>query len=89
MGNPVFDDEYGPVVQTLIEARRAAGVSQRQLGRRLGRSQSHICMIERRQRRVEIIEFCRIAEALGIEPEVLFARIARSIRAAPELARVA
>lgn len=89
MGNPIFDDEYGPVVQTLIEARRTAGVSQRQLGRKLGRSQSHICMIERRQRRVEIVEFCRIAEALGLEPEVLFARVARGIRDEPELRRVA
>lgn len=89
MGNAIFDDEYGPVVATLIEARRAAGVSQRQLGRKLGRSQSHICMIERRQRRVEIVEFCRIAEALGLEPEVLFARVARGIRGEPALRQVA
>ena len=62
--NPIFGDEYESIVTTLIEARMQAGLSQRQLARRLGRSQSHVCMIERRQRRMEIVEFCNIAAAL-------------------------
>lgn len=78
--NPIFGDEYESIVTTLIEARMQAGLSQRQLARRLGRSQSHVCMIERRQRRMEIVEFCNIAAALRLEPEALFARVLRRIR---------
>lgn len=85
--NPIFGDEYEAIVATLIEARTQAGLSQRQLARRLGRSQSHVCMIERRQRRMEIVEFCNIAAALRLEPEALFARVLRRIReAGPGLA---
>lgn len=90
MSNPIFGDEYESIVATLIEARTQAGLSQRQLAQRLGRSQSHVCMIERRQRRMEIVEFCNIATALRMEPEALFAKVLRRIRdnAAP-LRRVA
>jgi len=91
--NPIFGDEYGALIDTLIAARTDAGLSQRQLARRLNRSQSHVCMIEKRQRRVEIVEFCRIAAALRVEPEALFARVLEKIRKAehpaPPLRRVA
>lgn len=80
VSNPIFCDEYESIVATLIEARTQAGLSQRQLARRLGRSQSHVCMIERRQRRMEIVEFCNIAQALRLDPETLFARVLRRIR---------
>ena len=80
MSNPIFGDEYEAIVTVLIEARTQAGLSQRQLAQRLGRSQSHVCMIERRQRRMEIVEFCNIAQALRLEPEMLFARVLRRIR---------
>ena len=92
VSNPIFGDEYPAIVATLIEARIQAGLSQRQLAQRLGRSQSHVCMIERRQRRIEMVEFCNIATALRLEPEALFARILRRIReagGAPALRQVA
>lgn len=79
MTNPIFGDEYEAIVAILIEARIQAGLSQRQLAQRLARSQSHVCMIEKRQRRVELVEFCRIAEAVRLDPEVLFARAMRRI----------
>lgn len=80
MTNPIFGDEYGSIVEVLIEARSQAGLSQRQLAQKLGRSQSHICMIEKRQRRVELVEFCKIARAMKLEPETLFARVLEKIR---------
>jgi transcriptional regulator with XRE-family HTH domain len=69
MANPIFSAEYEILTELLIEARRRAGLSQRALGARLGKSASHICMIERRQRRVEIIEFWRMATILQRDPQ--------------------
>lgn len=71
--NPVFSEAYLRLRGVLIGARRSAGVSQRQLARRIGKSSTHICMIERGQRRVDVLEFARIARALGADPLALYA----------------
>lgn len=73
--NPVFSDEYEVVRAVLIGARREAGLSQRALAARLGKTGSHVAMIERGQRRVDLLEFCRIAESLGLSPDALVGRI--------------
>lgn len=79
--NPVFSDEYSVVREVLIEARHDAGLSQRALAARLGKTGSHVAMIERGQRRVDLLEFCRIADSLGISADVLVHRIAGQLGA--------
>jgi ribosome-binding protein aMBF1 (putative translation factor) len=79
--NPVFSDEYNVVREVLIEARHQAGLSQRALAARLGKTGSHVAMIERGQRRVDLLEFCRIAESLGTSADVLVHRIAGQLGA--------
>jgi transcriptional regulator with XRE-family HTH domain len=74
--NPVFSPEYRCLVAVLIDARCAAGLSQRSLAARLGRASSHITMIERGQRRVDSLELYLMAKALGADPVELFRRIA-------------
>jgi transcriptional regulator with XRE-family HTH domain len=58
----------------------AAGLPQRELARRLRRSQSHVHKIESRQRRIEIVEFCRYAKALGLNPERAFEDLLARLR---------
>jgi len=79
--NPVFSDEYEVVREVLISARHAAGLSQRALAARLGKTGSHVAMIERGQRRVDLLEFCRIAESLGVSPDALVGRISAQLGA--------
>lgn len=74
--NAIFTDDYAELVNLLIEARLAAGLTQRALARRIGKVQSHICAIEQRQRRVELLEFYIIARALDLDPVDLFGRAA-------------
>jgi transcriptional regulator with XRE-family HTH domain len=57
---------------TLIEARRHAGLTQRQLATRLKRHHSWIAKIEAGERHVLVYEFCQISSALPVAPEVLF-----------------
>jgi transcriptional regulator with XRE-family HTH domain len=58
----------------LVEARKAAGLSQHELAKRLGRSQSFIAKIEVGERRVDVVEFVEIARAVGHEPAELLSR---------------
>ena len=73
--NPVFSAEYQQVREVLVEARRAAGLSQRDLAAALGKASSHVSMIERGQRRVDLLEFHRIARALRCDPASLYAAV--------------
>ncbi|MDB5455731.1 MAG: hypothetical protein JWP92_1316, partial [Caulobacter sp.] len=74
-----FSAEYEILTELLVAARRQAGLSQRALAARLGKSASHICMIERRQRRVEIIEFWRMAAILQRDPQSFIDEIDRRL----------
>lgn len=69
--------EYDELIAVLREAREAKGVSIRELCRRLGQFDSYIGKIERKDRRVDVKEFCDIAKALEIEPRDLFDRYVR------------
>ena len=46
---------------------------------RIGRDQTFISLIERGQRRVDVIEFISLARALGDDPVTLFERITRRL----------
>ena len=52
----------------LRQARLAAGVTQAQVARRLGRPQSWVSEIETANRRIDLIEFLKYADAIGVSP---------------------
>ena len=79
--NPVFSEPYAILRDVLVEARRAAGLSQRDLAARIGKHPSHVAMIERGQRRVDALELYRIAHALEASPMTLLTRIASRLEA--------
>lgn len=53
----------------LVQLRRKAGLTQRQLAKKLGRVPSVIAHIEKGQRRVDTLELYRICTACGASPE--------------------
>jgi transcriptional regulator with XRE-family HTH domain len=55
----------------LVTCRRDAGVTQVELAQRLGKPQPFISDIERGERRLDVIEFCAVASALGADPSEL------------------
>ena len=79
MPSPIFTEDYETMVAILVHARQNAGMSQRALAQRLGKSQSHINMIEQRQRRVELREFYLICRSLDADPVAIFEQIARAL----------
>jgi transcriptional regulator with XRE-family HTH domain len=68
LANVIFSAEYEMIPTFLADLRTRAGLSQRELARRLNKSQSHVHRIEIRQRRIEILEFCNIVRACGGSP---------------------
>lgn len=51
--------------------RKAAGITQVELAEWLGKPQSFVSKVERGERRLDVIEFCQVAEALGHNPAKL------------------
>lgn len=62
-----FSDEYGVLLNQLITARKAAGVTQVDIADRLGKTQSHVSMCENREREISIIDLWRWCAALNIK----------------------
>ena len=75
MTKSVFTDAYSMFLELLIAARKGAGVSQVELAKRLNRPQPFISYIERGERRIDVVEFCVIMRALGIDPASEFTKL--------------
>jgi transcriptional regulator with XRE-family HTH domain len=63
------------VGECLAAARTRSGATQRELAVRLGKPQSFVSYSESGQRRVDLLEFLVIVEALGLDPQVIFNEI--------------
>ena len=68
MPKSVHTAQYEQFRLFLIDARKRAGLSQAQLAIKLSRPQSFVSKFERGERRLDVVEFERVARALGIEP---------------------
>lgn len=69
----VVSSDYRALVDALATFRKEAGVSQRELARRIGKPPSFINKIELFERRVDLLEFVVIAEAMEKAPGDLLA----------------
>lgn len=85
MPKSVFTDAYRLLLETMVAARKEAGVTQVELGERLGRRQTFVSLIERGERRLDVIEFYAVARALGHDPEELFAALVKRLPARVEI----
>jgi len=52
-------------VELLVEARKARGLTQRDVAARLSKPPSFIAKIEVGERRIDIVEFIAVARAIG------------------------
>lgn len=71
MPSSIFTQRHQEFIGFIASARKAAGITQVELADRLGRPQSFVSKVERGERRLDVIEFCQVAEALGRDPAVL------------------
>ena len=71
----VVSPDYRAVIAAITDARTTLGVSQRELARRLSKPPSFVNKIEQLERRLDVLEFIAIAEALGLKAPAFIANI--------------
>lgn len=68
MTKSVFSTNYDRFRSLLVGARIEVGLTQAELAGRLSRPQSFVSKYERGERRLDVIEFVQVAQAIGIDP---------------------
>ncbi|RJF85543.1 helix-turn-helix domain-containing protein [Sphingomonas cavernae] len=71
----VVSPDYRAVINAVKDARTRAGISQRELARRLGKPPSFVNKIEQLERRLDVLEFIAIVEAMGSPADELLRRV--------------
>jgi transcriptional regulator with XRE-family HTH domain len=56
------------MIELLVQARKDAGITQTELGKRLGQRQTFVSKFELGERRLDVAEFIAVGEAIGINP---------------------
>ena len=72
--------EYSRFRALLIDARKKAGLRQAELAKRLAKPQSFVSKFERGERRLDVIEFRAVAQALGLDALRVQRRLYRETR---------
>lgn len=71
---------YKQLIELLVAARKKVGLSQVELGERVGRPQTFISKIERGERRIDVIEFLILCDAIGTDPHQLLEDVRSVVR---------
>ncbi|MFS3137230.1 helix-turn-helix domain-containing protein [Gluconacetobacter sacchari] len=66
------------LMELLIAARRGKGLTQATLAERLGKPQSYVAKYETGERRIDVIEFLDITNAIGLDVAALLANLDES-----------
>lgn len=78
MPKTIRSPQHQALLDLLVAARREAKLTQAAVAERLGRPQSFIAKVENGERRLDIVEFIALVEALGSEPQEVFANFLRA-----------
>lgn len=75
MADWVSSAMHRDLVAALVLARRAEGLTQRDLARKLGKPQSYVGKVESIERNLSVSEFWCWAAAVGLDPGGLLNRV--------------
>ncbi len=70
---------YQDMISLLKKHREVLDLSQRELAKQLGVSQSYISKVESCELRLDIIDYCNYAASLSIDPELVLNMIKNHI----------
>ena len=71
----VVSPDYRSLIGAISATRLELGISQREMARRLNKPPSFVNKIEQLERRLDVLEFIAIANALSIDPTELLTRV--------------
>ena len=79
MVDSMFTSAFAELVAAVVDMRKKAGLTQRELARRMAREQNFVARVETGQRRLDLIELIQICQACGVSPEQEMQRLTRRI----------
>jgi transcriptional regulator with XRE-family HTH domain len=71
----VHNKKYGSFLGFLIDARKRAGLTQVEVAARLARPQSYVSKYENGERRLDVVEFLEVAQAISFDPIALIRKL--------------
>jgi transcriptional regulator with XRE-family HTH domain len=72
MKKSIHSHEYSIVCKILLKMRLDAGITQQELANRLAREQSFVWRIENGERRLDLLEFFWVCEALEQDAKTVY-----------------
>lgn len=84
IGKSVHSSDQAAFCDLMIKARKAAGLTQHALAARLKRPQSFVAKYEGGERRLDVVEFVSIAQAIGADPVKLLRGLIKAAARATE-----
>jgi transcriptional regulator with XRE-family HTH domain len=75
----MFTAASDALAAAVVELRRRAGMTQRQLAQAVGREQNFVGRIETGQRRIDLVEWVAICRACKVDPEIEIAKLVKQI----------
>jgi transcriptional regulator with XRE-family HTH domain len=71
----LYTERHKALIQCMIDARKAAGMTQQALADALGKPQSFVAKYETGERRLDVIEFLKISEILNADPLTIIKQV--------------
>lgn len=62
------------MIELLVQARKDAGITQVELGKRIGQRQTFVSKFELGERRLDVAEFITVSRAVGADPHDIIRR---------------
>ena len=84
MGKSLRSPGHRALMDALRNGRHAAGMTQAELARRLGRPQSYVAKCEGGERRLDVVEFCAWVRELEVAPMTVLQPILEAVDGAAD-----
>ena len=78
MDKTLVTERHQRLIALIIEAREKSGMTQTDLADALGEYQSFVARLESGQRRLDVIEFIRLAEVLDFDLTEMISKVSTS-----------
>lgn len=71
MVKTIYQESYQAFIKQLVLARKASGLTQMQVAEKLSKPQSYIAKVEAADRKLDVMEFVELCQAINVDPTTL------------------
>lgn len=71
MVKTIYQERYQAFIKQLVLARKACGLTQMQVAEKLSKPQSYIAKVEGADRKLDVMEFVELCQAIDADPTTL------------------